>query len=219
MMVDSDPVQPRGPGRPPLRSEEETRALIVAAAAHAFLDTGYVGTGVDTIARAAGVSTRTLYRLFATKGDLLKKAMEARIDMAFGQLDAARAAGAGGADPRSSLELLLGGYAELVLSDEAVRLTRLIVAERQGVPALVESYRQATARVAGVFDGWIDEQQRAGFLRPGNAEMAAHLLRGTINEAQRQILLGLREPLTADERRDWVAASVAMVLDGLEKRT
>jgi AcrR family transcriptional regulator len=214
-MSDSDPIQHRGPGRPPLRSEAETRAVIVAAAANAFLGSGYIRTGVDTIAKAAGVSTRTLYRLFAAKSDLIKCAMEGRIDAAFGRLDAARVAGA---NPRTSLELLLTGYAELVLSDEAVRLTRLIIAERQEVPALVESYRLATARITRVFDVWVDEQQQAGFLKPGNATMAAHLLRGTINEAQRQILLGLREPLTADERRDWVAASVAMVLDGLRER-
>ena len=211
-MSDNDPIQHRRPGRPPLRSEAETRAVIVAAAANAFLGSGYIRTGVDTIAKAAGVSTRTLYRLFAAKSDLIKYAMEGRIDAAFGRLDAARVAGA---DPRTSLELLLAGYAELLLSDEAVRLIRLIIAERQEVPALVESYRQATARITGVFDVWVGEQQRSGFLRPGNAEMVAHLLRGTINEAQRQILLGLREPFNADERRDWVAASVAMVLDGL----
>ena len=57
--------------------------------------------------------------------------------------------------------------------------------------------------------------QQAGFLQQGNAEMVAHLLRGTINEAQRQILLGLREPLSAAERRDWVTAAAAMFLDGL----
>lgn len=211
-MSESDPIQHRGPGRPPLRSEAETRAVIVAAAANAFLGSGYIHTGVDTIAKAAGVSTRTLYRLFTAKSDLIKCAMEGRIDAAFGRLDAARV---GGADPRTSLELLLTSYAELVLSDEAVRLTRLIIAERQEVPALGESYQQATARITQVFDVWVAEQQRRGFLQPGDAEMTAHLLRGTINEAQRQILLGLRDPLSAEELRDWVTAAAAMFLDGL----
>ncbi len=210
-MVDSNQAPVRGPGRPPLRSEDETRVLIIAAASRAFLETGYVRTGVDTIARDAGVSTRTLYRLFAAKEDLLKEAMEARIDMAFGSLDAARVVDG---DPRASLEALLTGYAQLALSDEAVRLTRLIAAERQEVPALADSYRQATARITGVFESWVREHQRKGVLRPADAEMTAHLLRGTINEAQRQILLGLREPLTASERRDWVLASTAMFLDG-----
>lgn len=211
-MVDSNQAPTRGPGRPPLRSDDETRALIIAAAARAFLETGYIRTGIDTIARDAGVSTRTLYRLFAAKEDLLKEAMEARIDVAFGNLDAARVTGT---DPYASLEALLLSYSRLALSDEAVRLTRLVAAERQEVPALADSYRRATARITGIFEAWVREQQKSGFLRSGNAEMAVHLLRGTINEAQRQILLGLREPLTMAEQRDWVKASVAMFLDGL----
>jgi AcrR family transcriptional regulator len=210
-MVDSNPVPTRGPGRPPVRSEDATRALIIAAASRAFLEAGYIRTGIDTIARDAGVSTRTIYRLFTAKEDLLKEAMEARIDMAFSSLDAARAAGP---DLRASLEALLTGYAQLALSDEAVRLTRLIAAERQEVPTLANSYRQATARITGVFEAWVREHQRNGFLRPGDVETTAHLLRGTINEAQRLILLGLREPLTAAEQRDWIVASAAMFLDG-----
>lgn len=210
-MVDSTQPPTRGPGRPPVRSEDETRALIIAAAAKAFLETGYVRTGIDTIARDAGVSTRTLYRLFNAKEDLLKEAMEARIDAAIGGLDAARL---GRIDPRSSLEALLTNYADLALSDEAVRLTRLIAGERQEVPALADSYRQATARITKAFETWVRDSQASGFLRDGDVETVAHLLRGTINEAQRQILLGLRDPFTPAERQSWVKASIAMFLDG-----
>lgn len=214
-MADSNQSPPRGPGRPPLRSEDETRALIISAAARAFLETGYIRTGIDTIARDAGVSTRTLYKLFAAKEDLLKEAMEARIDIAFGRLDAARTAGS---DPRANLEAFLSGYARLALSDEAVRLTRLVAAERLEVPALAESYRQATARITGVFEAWVLEHQKSGFIREIDTETVAHLLRGTVNEMQRQILLGLRAPFTTDEQSEWVKASVSTLLDGLAPR-
>lgn len=214
-MADSNQPLSRGPGRPPLRSEDETRALIISAAARAFLETGYIRTGIDTIARDAGVSTRTLYKLFAAKEDLLKEAMETRIDAAFGRLDAARLAGS---DPRTSLEALLLGYARLALSDEAVRLTRLVAAERLEVPALTESYCQATARITGIFEAWVVEQQKAGLIRTASVETVAHLIRGTINEAQRQILLGLRAPLTEDEQGEWVKASASLVFEGLALR-
>ncbi len=210
-MVDSNQPPVRGPGRPPLRSEDETRALIIAAAAKAFLETGYVRTGIDTIARDAGVSTRTLYRLFTAKEDLLKEAMDARIDAATDGLDAARLAQL---EPRASLEALLSSYADLALSEEAVRLTRLIAGERQEVPALAESYRQATARITGAFEAWVRDHQESDFLRAGDIETMAHLLRGTINEAQRQILLGLRDPFTVAERQNWVKASIELFLDG-----
>lgn len=205
----------RGPGRPPLRSEADTRALIISAAAHAFLDLGYIRTGVDSIARDVGISTRTLYRLFATKEDLLREAMELRIDEAFGRIDID---GLDMADGRKSLAVLLDSYAALMLSDDAVRLTRLIAAERHEVPGLVENYRQSAARVATIFDHWIGEQQRRGFLAPDRSAHAADLLRGMINEAQRQILLGLLAPLTDEERRAWVSAAAELFLEGCAAR-
>lgn len=210
-MVGMDAPAARGPGRPPTRSEAATRALIIDAAARAFLETGYARSGVGAIAREAGISTRTLYRLFATKEDLLRQAMERRIDEAFAGLDIA---GANDSDGRASLDRLLVGYAALALSDEAMRLTRLIIAERNDVPSLVESYRQATARVTAIFDAWVGAQQRRGFLRSDASGHAAHLLRAMINEAQRQMLLGLRPPLTDDERAAWVAATASVFLDG-----
>ncbi len=205
----------RGPGRPPLRSEADTRALIISAAAHAFLDLGYIRTGVDSIARDVGISTRTLYRLFATKEDLLREAMELRIDEAFGEI---KVENLDMADGRASLTALLDGYAALMLSDDAVRLTRLIAAERHEVPGLAESYRQSAARVAAIFDDWIGQQQRRGFLDADRSKHAADLLRGMINEAQRQILLGLRAPLTDEERRAWVSAAAELFLDGCAAR-
>lgn len=214
-MVEIEAPALRGPGRPQIRSEAETRALIIAAAARAFLEAGYARTGVDAIARKVGISTRTLYRLFATKEGLLREAMEQRIDEAFGGLDIA---GVDDEDGRRSLERLLASYAFLALSDDAVRLTRLIVAERHDVPSLVENYRQATARITRAFDVWIVAQQRRGFLHPDRGGHAADLLRGMINEAQRQILLGLRPPLSDDERADWVAATASMFLDGCAMR-
>lgn len=210
-MAENESPRVRGPGRPPLRSDEETRALIVAAAAQAFLKGGYLRTGVDTIARLAGVSTRTLYRLFATKEDLLREAMEARIDAAFASFDRV---GGGDDDPRAGLEALLDGYAELALSEEAVEVTRLIAAERHDVPGLVDSYRQATARVTDVFDAWVEQHQQTGRLRADLGDTAAQLLRGMVNEAQRQLVLGLRPPLTTHERQDWVKAAATVFLYG-----
>jgi len=214
-MAETDLSSGRRPGRPPIRSEAETRAMIIASAAKAFLEMGYSRTGVDTIARDVGISTRTLYRLFATKEDLLREAMEARIDEAFGALDTA---GIDILDGHESLRVLLTGYAELALSDDAVRLTRLIAAEQQDVPGLAASYRQATVRITEIFDAWIRGQQERGFLREGHSELAADLLRGMLNEAQRQILLGLRQPLSREETAAWVSAAASIFLNGFAVR-
>jgi AcrR family transcriptional regulator len=56
--------------RPPVRSDDETRRLIIDAARQEFQANGYAGTCVEAVAQRAGVSTKTLYRLIPTKADL-----------------------------------------------------------------------------------------------------------------------------------------------------
>ena len=58
-------------GRPQVRSDEDTLQLLIAVAASAFQTNGYAGTSIGAVALAAGISTKTLYRLVATKADLL----------------------------------------------------------------------------------------------------------------------------------------------------
>ncbi len=50
-------------GRPQVRPDDETRQLIYEAARHEFAGNGYAATSIETVARRAGVSTKTLYRL------------------------------------------------------------------------------------------------------------------------------------------------------------
>src|SRR6266700_2139315 len=57
----------RGRGRPQLRSDEETRAIIYETARHEFARNGYAATSMDNVARSAGMSTKTLYRLVPNK--------------------------------------------------------------------------------------------------------------------------------------------------------
>src|ERR1700761_9261235 len=78
--IDEIPCQgpSRRPGRPPVRSDEATLQLILDAAADAFRDDGFAGTGMSAVAQRAGVSTKTLYRLVPTKADLFRRVVAAR---------------------------------------------------------------------------------------------------------------------------------------------
>ena len=53
------------------RSAADTRELVLAVAADLFYAAGIRATGIDTVAARAGVAPPTLYRLFATKDDLV----------------------------------------------------------------------------------------------------------------------------------------------------
>ncbi len=58
---------------------EATEGRIVAAASELFVQRGYRGTTMSDVARAAGVSDRTVYVRFATKAHLLKRAIDVAV--------------------------------------------------------------------------------------------------------------------------------------------
>src|SRR2546429_490312 len=62
----------RDRGRPQLRPDDETRQIIYEAARHEFAAAGFAATSTETVARRAGVSTKTLYRLVPNKAALFE---------------------------------------------------------------------------------------------------------------------------------------------------
>jgi len=62
---------------PTRRSGDESRSLLMAAAARLFREHGYARTGTRDIAAAAGVSERLLYRHFGTKAELFQQVVAA----------------------------------------------------------------------------------------------------------------------------------------------
>src|SRR6476660_1970260 len=67
-------------GRPQLRPDDETRQIIYEAARHQFAESGSATTSMETVARHAGVSTKTLYRLVPNKAALFEGMVSDRID-------------------------------------------------------------------------------------------------------------------------------------------
>jgi AcrR family transcriptional regulator len=58
------------------RSSAGTRAHVLAVAGELFYTDGIRATGIDRVAAAAGVAPTTLYRLFASKDDLIAAYLE-----------------------------------------------------------------------------------------------------------------------------------------------
>src|SRR5262245_55708744 len=65
-------------GRPPRGTEDARRAALLAAAEDVFLDRGFAAS-MDDIAKAAGVSKKTIYGCVDTKEKLFEGVMQARI--------------------------------------------------------------------------------------------------------------------------------------------
>ena len=74
------PVLARGRrGRPTLDQAKEIDAAVVHAAHTMFLGAGYNTTSMEAIAKRAGVSKRTLYAKFPTKGELFTEVVVAQV--------------------------------------------------------------------------------------------------------------------------------------------
>jgi AcrR family transcriptional regulator len=69
------------------RSSAETRALVIEVAGELFYTDGIRATGIDRVAAKAGVAPTTLYRLFASKDDLIAAYLEHGREQYLGWLD------------------------------------------------------------------------------------------------------------------------------------
>ena len=124
-------------GRPPIRSDEETRHLLIESAGKEFETNGYAGTCMADVAERAGVSTKTVYRLFPNKADLLAQVVSDRIGQFMLEIDA----DALNALPiAEALERMLVAYGTLTLS-RAVRSTasssaKVANSRRSGRPSM-----------------------------------------------------------------------------------
>jgi AcrR family transcriptional regulator len=64
------------------RKSAETRQRIIDAAYTLFYQSGFLRTGVDAVADAAGITKRTLYQHFRSKDDLIAAVLECQHQMA-----------------------------------------------------------------------------------------------------------------------------------------
>jgi AcrR family transcriptional regulator len=94
------------------RSSAETREHVLGVAHELFYWHGIRATGVDRVAAAAGVAPTTLYRLFASKDDLIAAYIK-RADRLYREWFEGAAA-AGGTDPRDQILAVFDALGEQV---------------------------------------------------------------------------------------------------------
>jgi AcrR family transcriptional regulator len=188
-IAENGEITHRGPGRPPVRSDEETLRVILDAASKEFQAAGYAGTGMTEIARRAGVSTKTLYRLIPTKAELFRQVIRRRIGTFVLAMDALEAAAD---DVAVGLERLLTAYATLTLDPDVVAMQRLVLSESSRFPELGRAfYEDAVERTGHLMAEWLERQCRRNLIRLDDPRLAAEMLRGMmILEPQRAAMLG-----------------------------
>jgi len=185
-------VEKRPRGRPQLRSDDDTRELIVEAAAREFQANGYAGTSMGFVAQHAGVSTKTLYRLVPTKADLFTGVVTSRIRQFLLNIDEHVL---DGQDLDAGLEHILIAFGTLTLSAEVIAMNRLVIGESERFPEIAKTfYENAIVPVNAVIEGWLQRQSDLGRLRIDDVHIASGMLRGMmILEPQRVAMLRQRE--------------------------
>ena len=206
---DDSTEAPRGRGRPQSRSDEETRAVILEAARHEFPATGYAATSMESVARRAGVSTRTLYRLIPNKAALFEAMLTDRIDQ-FAAVVRLRACEGG--DIEAALREALIVCGELILDGEVIALLRMVMGESEKFPEIAETfYHKAIRRTDATLAGWLATQNKRGSIVIEDTDDAAGMLLGMLAfQRQRAVLFGHAAPPDRPEleRRAQVVARV-----------
>lgn len=188
--------------------EVDRRRHVIAAAADLFLHRGYHATTMDDVARAAGMSKKTVYQTFSSKSELF----EGLLADSFAPFTAPIET-----DDRPLREVLteaLARLAHLALSERQVLLMRLLIAETscsQEIATAVD--RQCIGQGKGALQRWLAAQAACGRLGVDDPREAANaLFYSAVGEFLMRLLLWKRERPTPQEIDSRVAYTVEAFL-------
>jgi AcrR family transcriptional regulator len=214
----SEPVEPRrARGRPQVRCDAETRIVILEAARQEFAASGFAATSMEDVARRAGVSTKTLYRIIPDKKTLFEATVTDRMDR-FVSGVSLRACEGG--DIEAALPDALLACADLVLDPEVIALQRLILADSDKFPDIPQTfYIKAMRRSVAALAEWLLVQKKRGLIELDDVEAAAGMLLGMLAfQPQRDVMFGHKPPPTRRELELRAKTCSALFLRGCRRK-
>jgi AcrR family transcriptional regulator len=144
---------------------------------------------MESVARRAGVSTKTLYRLIPNKAALFEAMITDRIDRFASVVRL-------GASDDKTLEaalceaLMVCG--ELILDAEVIALQRMVLSESEKFPEIAETfYHRAIRRTESTLANWLKAKGERGLIGISDTEASAGMLLGMLAfQPQRAMLFG-----------------------------
>jgi AcrR family transcriptional regulator len=180
-------------GRPQVRCDGETRQIIFDAARLEFAANGYAATSTDMIARRAGVSTKTLYRLIPNKAALFDGMVADRLDRFLADVNLQAV---DHADIEEALYAALMACAGLALDPEVVALQRMVLQETGKSSDIAPTfYRNGPQRMVIALADWLRVQQKRGLIALDDIDEAAGMLLGMATSAPQRAAIFGGEPL------------------------
>lgn len=189
---------------------EEKRLQIVQAASLLFSQQGYLGTSMDQVAEAACVSKQTVYSHFGAKEDLFRLCIEERcIANAMNEQ-----VFAGSRSMQEALVHFGQHFQELIMSQDAIHLTRLCTASAEQHPEISEMFFSAgPAQVEQALHAYLARQRDAGQFRCQDLDLACDQLLCLLKGGNHfTALLGLPCQHSQDRMQAYIESCVDMFL-------
>jgi AcrR family transcriptional regulator len=158
-MSASPPPQPALRTRAEHLGPERRRPLILNVAFELFLEHGYKGTSMDTIALAAGVTKPVVYACFPSKAELFGALLDREEQRMLTQFGAALASGAGLEDPEATLSAGFAAMLGAVVDTPDIYRIALLGGDDANpvIDARVRRGReQRIATIAAAARGWLE---------------------------------------------------------------
>jgi AcrR family transcriptional regulator len=185
----------------PLDEVKSLERLRQAAIAE-FAAQGFEGANIGRIARAAGMSKKTVYRFVSSKEDLFLSTAEERLGVS---MYAAQSAAPPGTAYAERLRLLLFGFGALALSDDGIAFYRVMMRDGIRFPQIAAGYADAMARgvIAPLADILRDGCATGEIVLSDTDRAARMLVAMTFSELMHDAALGIdvaREPSEIENR-------------------
>ena len=203
-------------GRPPADEVAARAARLLDVATEVFLEQGFKGASMSEIARRAGASKQTLYARYPSKAALFAALVERKASRLFetiGPLGEGRSL-------RETLVHCGSSLLELILSEDARGVHRLVIAECMEFPELAEIFwERGPGRTRAMLTNYLRTQQKLGNIQCGDPEQAVEVLLGLlVSGATLRTWLGLPSTFakTPAQRKAWANLAVDMFLSAMK---
>lgn len=190
--------------------EAERRSHLLDVANTVFIRDGYAASNMDDIARGAGMSKKTVYKLFASKAALFEAVVVDRLAALHLDMDDT------GLGMEEALSRRLLKTAQLLFAPAQIGLCRLVIAEGPRHPELAEAFHRAgPGRGTSSVERWLAAQAQAGRLQVDDVYDTACMLIGmALGVLHIKLLLGVAAMPTPAELEHDIRRAVRTYLYG-----
>ncbi|WP_161600894.1 TetR/AcrR family transcriptional regulator [Teichococcus oryzae] len=199
-----------GPGGGEILAEPAAALERICAAAEAeFRGHGFHATTMDAVARAAGCSKKTIYKLFDSKEALFFRLLDRFKDRA------QRIEVDPGLPPQAALEGFLWRIGRLILDEEAVSTLRMVLGEYRLSPSLLQAAERHFGGGILALDAYLARLEAEGLYRFGAPAEAARMLMGmALGAYHHERLIGLLPGVPEAALRTRIQKAVTIFLAG-----